>query len=198
MYRLIESIKLKNRQLQNIEWHNRRFNEARAQLFGRNDYVDLQQLIVVPESLQDNIYKCRVLYNMEIESVEFQLYIPKRVKRLQLVEDNKIDYKYKYENRQEINHLLAKKGQADDILIVKNGCITDTSYSNIVFFDGKHWVTPDTFLLNGTKRQLLLSEYQIDMAHITPSDLKRYTLAKPINSMLDFDETPAIQIQFLT
>ena len=196
MYRLVESIRLKNRQLQNVQWHNKRFNETRQQLYGVSDSVDLRQVVVIPESLQDIVYKCRVLYGKQIEAVEFQPYTPKKVKTLQLLEDNEIDYRYKYENRLDFDHLLAGKGLADDILIVKNGCVTDTSYSNIVFFDGKRWVTPDTFLLNGTQRQRLLAEGAIDVAHITPADLKYYSQAKLINAMLDFEETESVVIWF--
>lgn len=196
MYRLVESIRLKNRQLQNVQWHNRRLNETRQQLYGVNESVDLRQIVVIPESLQDIVYKCRVLYGKQIEAVEFQPYTPKKVKTLQLLEDNEIDYRYKYENRLDFDPLLAGKGLADDILIVKNGCVTDTSYSNIVFFDGKRWVTPDTFLLNGTQRQRLLAEGVIDVAHITPADLKYYSQAKPINAMLDFEETESVVIWF--
>ncbi|MCE5174679.1 MAG: aminotransferase class IV [Bacteroidales bacterium] len=194
MYRLVESIKLQNRKLQNIEWHNKRFNETRNQLFGINEEVDLEQLIAVPDSLLNDVYKCRVLYGKQIEAVEFQLYTPKNVSTLQLVEGNDIAYAYKYENRFAFDRLMTMKGYADDILIVRDDHITDTSYSNIVFFDGKKWMTPDTFLLNGTQRQRLLAEGIITEAKISPSELKNFTAAKPINAMLDFETTSLVSI----
>jgi len=196
MYHLIESIKLQFRELQNIEWHNKRFNETRNQLFGIDEVIDLQQVIQIPDSLTDAVYKCRILYNKGIDSIEFQPYSPKTVKTLQLVFDDEIDYSYKYENRQAFDRLLALKGQADEIIIVKNGHIADSSYSNIVLFDGQKWITPDTFLLNGTQRQRLLAEGLITEASITPSDLKNFTAAKPINAMLDFDTTNSVTILY--
>jgi len=196
MCRLVESIKLQNKDLQHVEWHDKRFNEARFQLFGINEPIDLQNVIKIPLFLHNEIYKCRVLYAMEIESVEFQLYTPREVKTLKLVEDNDIDYRFKYEDRRAFKRLLEQKGEANDILVVKNGCITDTSYSNVIFFDGKKWFTPDTYLLNGTQRQRLLAEGAIYEARITPDDLKRYILAKPINAMLDFETTPPVKILF--
>ena len=42
-----------------------------------------------------------------------------------------IDYTYKSAHREELNALYAQKGMADDILIVRNGYLTDTSISNI-------------------------------------------------------------------
>ncbi|HEY5500193.1 MAG TPA: aminotransferase class IV family protein [Bacteroidales bacterium] len=194
MYRLIESIKLQNRKLQHIEWHNKRFNETRCQLFGMDEVLDLEQIIDIPSTIGEGVYKCRVLYNQLIESIEFQPYFPRNVQTLQLVEDHEIDYTFKYEDRQAFDRLLAQKGEADDILIVRNGHITDTSYSNIVFFDGENWVTPDTYLLNGTQRQRLLAEGLIKEADITPLDLENYAGAKLINAMLDFEATPFVKI----
>jgi len=194
MCRLVETIKLQNKQLQHIEWHNRRFNEARRQLYGVNEQIDLQGVIKIPETLTEGIYKCRILYGIQIENIEIQPYIPRNVRTLKLLEDNEIDYTHKYENRQALCLLLTLKSEADDILIVKNGCITDTSFSNVVFFDGEKWITPDTFLLNGTQRQRMLSEGVIRETRITPNDLKCYSKVKLINAMLDFETTTPVKI----
>ena len=194
MCRLIESIKVENNQLCHIEWHNKRFNEARNSLFGINEQLDLSSIIQLPDVLNSDVYKCRVLYGKAIESVEFEPYIIRPVKTLKIVEENTIDYTFKYENRQALTKLMKKRGEADDILIVKNGFITDTSYSNIVFFDGKQWFTPNTYLLNGTQRQRLLAEGIIQETTITIADLQRFKLAKPINAMLDFELTDCVEI----
>lgn len=194
MCRLIESIKLQDGHLQHLDWHNKRVNEARFHLFGVKDVLDLTSLLAIPEDCSQGVYKCRILYAKQVESVEFQSYTPRVLRTLQLVEDNEIEYSFKYENRSALDRLLATKGQADDILIVKNGVVTDTSYSNIVFYDGKKWVTPDSFLLNGTQRQFLLSKGIIHAVRITPLDLKNFEFAKPINAMLDFDSTPNVTI----
>jgi len=194
MCRLVESIKIQNRQPVNIEWHNKRFNEARSEAFGVITPIDLQEVIVIPETLGNGVYKCRVLYEKEIEAVEFQGYTIRPVKSLKLVDGGDIDYHLKYENREALAQLMAQKGDADDILIVKNGFITDTSYSNIAFFDGKQWLTPDTYLLNGTQRQRLLAEGILKETPITPADLQLFTMAKPINAMLDFEETRLVDI----
>jgi 4-amino-4-deoxychorismate lyase len=195
MCRLIESIKVENRQFAHIQWHNKRFNNTRNQLFGISESIDLSQMIVIPKTLNEGVYKCRIIYQKEVENVSFEPYIIRSVKTLKLVTDNTIDYPFKYENRKSLLHLMEQKGSADDILIVKNGCITDTSYSNIAFFDGKKWYTPDTYLLNGTHRQRLLAEGILKEKRITPDDLPRYIGVKPINAMLDFEKTDFVQIQ---
>jgi 4-amino-4-deoxychorismate lyase len=44
----------------------------------------------------------------------------------------------------------------DDIIIVRNGFVTDASYANLIFRKGDEWFTPATFLLAGTMRAFLL------------------------------------------
>ena len=72
-----------------------------------------------------------------------------------------------------------------DILIVKNGLITDTSYSNIILYDGKEWVTPESFLLNGVKRQHLLNKCIIKEMKVRTVDLKNFKKISLINAMLE-------------
>lgn len=194
MFRLVESIKVENRHLCNIELHTTRLNASRKEVFGCDNFIDLSQAIEIPQTLTSDIYKCRVLYTSQIEAIEFQAYTPKLLKTLKLVEGGGIDYHLKYEDRSALAALLEQKGGADDILIVKDACITDTSYSNIAFFDGKEWFTPDTYLLNGTQRQYMLAQGLLKACRITPSDLHKYSAAKPINAMLDFEQTPTVQI----
>ena len=75
-----------------------------------------------------------------------------------MIENNKICYSLKLTDRSQINRLLKQKGNYDDILIVKNGFITDTSISNIIFYNGSKWITPAAPLLKGTCRDKLLKE----------------------------------------
>jgi 4-amino-4-deoxychorismate lyase len=194
MCRLVESIKVENRRLLHLEWHNKRFNEARREAFGIIEPVKLQNIIEIPSTLSHEVYKCRILYGKEIEEIEFQPYTVRPVKTLKIVNGGNIDYHLKYENREALVELMKKRGKADDILIVKNGFITDTSYSNIAFFNGHEWFTPDTYLLNGTQRQRLLSEGIIRERTIKLEDLTQFICAKSINAMLEFKKTDTLEI----
>ena len=89
-------------------------------------------------------------------------------------------------DRKEIDKLFEKRGKADDILIVKNGFITDTSIANIAFFDGKKWFTPKTCLLRGTTRERLLKEKKIFEKDIRVEDIKRYKKIALLNAMIGF------------
>ena len=194
MCQLIESIRVNCRQLQNIGYHNKRFNRSRRELFGLHDDVDLSELILLPDDIGSGTYKCRIIYSNIVHNIELQPYIQRNIYSLKMVLVDVFDYGYKYHDRNCFLDLM-KNIQADDILIIKNGLITDTSFSNIVFFDGSNWVTPSTYLLNGTMRNYLLDTKKIISRVIMPEDLKYFESAKLINAMLDFDNSPIISVR---
>jgi len=194
MSQLFETIKFQNGILHNIEYHNARLNKSRNQVFGCTDTFDLRDLIQIPNFSDDKVYKCRVIYSQKIEQVEFIPYTIKPVTTLKLVECDTIEYNHKWVDRKCFDDLL-KGIDAVDILIVKNGFITDTSYANIVFYDGSKWVTPSTPLLNGTKRERLIKDRIIYEADIKKKDLKFFSKAVLINAMMDLEESPVIDIK---
>jgi len=191
---LFETIRVTDGVLQNLEYHNYRLNESRKALFDAPDLIYLEQCIHVPAIYTKGLFKCRVKYSMQIEDISFEAYSTRLVRSLKLVEDNSISYSYKFSNRDHLSELLLKKGNCDDILIIKNGFITDTSYSNIVFFDGYRWYTPLSPLLPGTMRRHLLVNKLISEAEIKVTDLNNYHQARLINAMLPFYAKMDIEI----
>lgn len=194
MYRLLETIKVSNGKLQNIEMHNVRFNTARRSLFKSNEFIDLAHQILVPRGLSKNqLFKCRVIYSDTIHKIEFLPYKPRRIKRLIPVCADTIDYSFKYEDRScfDILKKQVRCTDEEDILIIKHQSITDTSFSNLAFWFFDKWLTPATPLLKGTKREKLLIEQKIYEAEIKISDLKFFSKARLINAMLDLDDTEA-------
>ncbi len=186
---LVESIKVKSGVLYNIQLHNARFNKTRKDLFGINKPVDLRDFVEVPQTDNEIIYKLRILYGPEIEKIEFIPYHIRKVETLKLVHSDDIEYQYKFADRTNLDKLLELKDNCDDILIIKNGFVTDTSYSNIAFYDNSQWLVPETYLLNGTKRQFLLNNKIVKQISIKIEDLKNFSYARLINAMLDFDKT---------
>jgi 4-amino-4-deoxychorismate lyase len=184
---LIETIKVTERQFQNIAFHNKRLNRSRKELLGDNDSIEIEKEIVIPADIGNGVYKCTVKYKHEIIDVKFQSYTIKKIEKLKLVIDNSIDYSYKFADRSVLSKLLEKRDGCDEIIIVKNGLMTDTSYSNLVFFDGKKWYTPNSPLLKGTKREKLLSEGKIEEEEINLQNIKRFEKVSLINAMLDVE-----------
>lgn len=194
---LLETIKVKHKKLQNIDFHNERLNRSRHELLGLSDEVDLEKYIKIPENVEDSTYKCRILYAQNIEKIEFLPYQIKPIEKLQLVEANHLGYAYKFADRSAFTSLMTVESNTD-ILIIKNGFVTDTSYANVVFFDGKNWLTPSTPLLKGTKRSKLLREQVIFEEEIKVADIQKFKYAKIINAMIDLEESPVIAIESIS
>lgn len=184
---LLETIKIKDGKFCNIEFHHARFNKTRADLFGIQDFTDLNESISISGTPASGIYKCRIIYDREIRSVKILPYQIKMINTIKAVQNDQIDYSYKYFDRTIFDKMLKESG-SDEILIIKKGKITDTSFSNIVFSDGKNWVTPAMPLLNGTKRSYLLQTGRINSDEINLNDLKFFKYFRLINAMLDFEE----------
>lgn len=154
-----------------------------------SQYFDFQSL-KIPAEFAKGVVKCSILYSDKIESVNYFLYSHRPIRRLKLVECDSIDYSRKYADRRALEALREKREECDDVLIVKNGLITDTSYSNIVFFDGREYFTPDSFLLNGCKRRELLESGRIKQRRITAVQTQDFLCAYMINAMLDMEDNP--------
>lgn len=148
------------------------------------------QMLQVPAEFAKGVVKCSIRYSDKVRSVNYSPYSPRPIRRLKLVECDNIDYSRKYADRRALEALREKRGECDDVLIVKNGLVTDTSYSNIVFFDGSTYFTPDTFLLNGCKRRELLESGRIKQRRITASGTQDFLCAYMINAMLDLEDNP--------
>lgn len=139
---------------------------------------------LLPSELGDKKVRCSITYDSKIIDIKFLEYIPRQISSLKLVTSD-INYSHKMSDRAELNKLLKLKKNCDEVLIVKDGYITDTTYSNIVFENSEGLFTPTTFLLNGTKRQLLLDNGVINETEIRVNDLHKYQTAYLINAMLD-------------
>ncbi len=196
MFRFIESICIIDGQIRNLDFHQARMNRARYKLLGLIDEFDLEKLILSHKIPQAGKYKCRMVYSDEIESFELIPYKIRSINSIRLIENNEIEYNHKFFDRAAFE-LLTDSVTEDEILIVRKGQITDTSYSNIVFFDGENQITPATYLLNGTMRQSLLKSGKITEEEINPKDLNRFISFKLINAMMDLEESPELDISII-
>ncbi|MDP4210874.1 MAG: aminotransferase class IV [Bacteroidota bacterium] len=195
MYRLFETIKVVNGKLENIEYHNVRVNRSRWQLLHASAEWDLTQLIKLPELNPEQVYKCRFVYDETPGIAEFTPYSIKPLRKLTLTKCEVIIYNHKFTDRSLLERLKQNNPQYDDVIIAQNGRITDLSYANLVFWDGKSWITPSTPLLNGTKRQQYLNAGSILEREIKVLDLPHFEKLRIINAMIDLDESPDIFVK---
>ena len=191
----IETIKLLDGELTNLQFHQRRFEETRSRALGLSTHPTLEQVIQVPDGMRNGLLKCRVVYGKEIIRIEFQPQEKRLVQSLKMVHSDTISYEYKMSDRSALNELYNLRGSCDDILIIKNGCVTDSSFANVVFLNDGRWFTPDTPLLPGTMRASLLARGDLDIMRITPDDLGKFQKARLINAMNNLFEGNEIPIE---
>jgi len=182
---LFETIKIEDGRVENIEWHNRRCNRSREKLFSTSERVDLKEYIQPLPS--KGLFRCRITYRTQIESVEFFPYQPKKIQYFNIIK-SEIDYSFKYNNREEINHLLQStvKDEYGEIIIEKNGLLSDTSIANIALYDGLSWFTPKTPLLEGTTRARLLEKGFLKEKDIEREDIQHFSHFALMNAMIGF------------
>jgi 4-amino-4-deoxychorismate lyase len=152
MFLCFETIKLIDGKLLNLEYHQKRVDKTRSD-FGFKDILVLKKEI--KEYPKKGIYRLRVEYGKEIKSFTCKEYKKREIKTFKLVYSD-ISYEHKYSDRDELNALLVEN--YDDIIIVKNGLLCDTSIANIALYIDEVWVTPKKPLLLGTTRARLLDE----------------------------------------
>ncbi|AZA78478.1 aminodeoxychorismate lyase [Chryseobacterium sp. G0186] len=187
MSQFIESIKVEDKEIFLLELHQKRVNQTFSN-FGKEGSIDLAKIYKNLQHDEDGLFKLRISYDLD-KRIRTQMipYAIPEIHDFQLVENNSFDYSFKFEDRKELDK-MKMKSKAEEIIIVKNNHITDTSFSNILFLKGKEWFTPTTYLLNGVQRQHLLKQKKIKEAEITLQNIKQFSHFQIINALNDFDD----------
>ncbi len=187
--RCIETIRIENNIAHNIHYHQARFGRTRKELWSALEPIELNKEINAPTKA---LYKCRITYGQKIEKIEYLPYAKKLPQSFALIESD-LDYSYKFADRSVIENLKAQIEQ-EDIIITKEGYLTDTSIANIALLEGEEWFTPKRALLCGTMRAKLLDEGLIKEKDIKIDDLEKYTNFALINAMLGFEIINRVKI----
>lgn len=182
---LIESLAIEEGHILNLEWHEKRYQESYDTAFGKNaDKTLLQGLELTLPSI--GLHKLRIEYGLHNKDYSTQAYTRKPISTLKMVVDNHIDYPLKYADRSTLDALYELKGECQDVIIIKNGFVTDTTIGNLVFFDGKEWFTPNSPLLRGTQRAKLIANGTIKEIPITTNNMLTYKGFQVVNAMRPF------------
>jgi len=193
----IETIAVENRQLKNLKYHEARLNKTRNELWGYRDKWNLSEMIVIPDSITNDLHKCRLAYGYEIDAIKWEPYSLRTINKIRRVYHDSVDYSFKYDKREELNTLFAERKDADDILIIKQGMVTDSFYCNVAFLDGEKWYTPDTFLLPGTQRAFLLDSGIIEEAVISENDIDKYSHIRLFNAMVNWENARVLDVKYI-
>jgi 4-amino-4-deoxychorismate lyase len=179
---LLETIRIEEGSTLHLDYHNQRFNLVRKRLFSIHKPIDLADLITPPP---EGLYRCRILYGRTIQKVDYIPYAPKSIRTISLVESD-ISYSFKYADRSELEHLLSLSPQSDEVLIVKEGLLTDTTVANVAFLEKGKWITPKRPLLEGTTRKRLLDEGFLTAKTIRSDEIDRFDGFALMNAMIGF------------
>ncbi len=173
-----ETIKCEDFEVFNLDYHNKRV----AKTIGKN--LNLQEYINPPTN---EFLRCKLIYDEnEVLNVEYFPYKKREQKSFKIVYDENIDYSKKYLNRDKIDELFLKKEDCDDIIIVKNGIVTDTSIANIAIFYENRWITSKKPLLFGTTRERYIYEKEIFEQDISVNMLFACEKFAILNAMVGF------------
>lgn len=188
MCQFIETMCVEQGRIINLDYHLERIKNTRKHFWNTEKTVPTDQLSALAAT-QDSRAKLRFTYDKEnIYDLSCTPYKTRKIERLKLLESNDIEYRYKSVDRSEINLLKAQTEPTDEIIIVKQNRLTDTSYTNIVLFDGSQWITPSTPLLKGTRRAQLLDAGRLIEREVLATDLKSFQSISLINAMMDLEE----------
>lgn len=188
--RYLETIKSQDGIVFNLEYHQKRYETVLNSL-GVDKVKNLQDYIKPP---QFALYRCRVEYNFDSINVTYHKYKKRDISSLKLIFDNDIEYSEKKSNREDINRLYERREECDDILIIKNLLVTDTSIANIAFYDSGVWITPKSPLLKGTTRARLLDKGLIVEKDIGVHEIRKFSKVALLNAMIGFDVLDSYEI----
>ena len=148
--------------------------------------ADLDAL--VPRNLRTGSVRCRIIYDHTLREITFTPYRRRCIERLIAVDAGAMDYTFKYADRSPLERPNIRLSETDELLFIRGGYVTDTSYTNLILRRGQELFTPDTCLLDGTCRRRLLRTAQVRTATIRLSDLSAYDELLLVNAMMPLGE----------
>jgi len=180
---LLETIRIEGGRPLHLEYHTRRFNRSRRELFGATGEPDLADFLTdIPPA---GLWRCRVLYTLSIEKIEYLPYTPHLPRRFVLAEFVG-DYTYKYADRSAFDELKRAHPEAEELLLCRDGLLTDTTIANIALRRDNLWYTPARPLLSGTVRERLLEQGKLIPAEIPCDTIGTYDAIAVMNAMIGF------------
>ena len=198
MSQFFESICVKDGIAENLAAHQSRVNKTLDAFNASNQSIELASIVDELTLPAEGLYKLRISYDLNgIYQSACSAYQYKQIQNFALVDIKGQGYDYKFSNRDWINEALALSGK-DEIMMHDGGLIKDCSYTNIVFYDGVNWFTPDAPLLEGTQRAKLLNEGIIQPKALYVQDIPGFKNFKCINAMLNWDTAIQYEIDLIS
>ncbi|MCK9373042.1 MAG: aminotransferase class IV [Sulfuricurvum sp.] len=180
----LETILCREGKAHHLPYHQRRL-DATLRILGFTRKYTLSRLITPPQS---GVYRCRFLYDGLDFTIEYHPYVPRTISSLRVLIDDTINYPLKTTEREALEALYRQRDGCDDVVIVRNGFLSDTTVANIAVFDGYRWLTPEKPLLEGTTRSRLIEEGTLFPAPLRLDDIAAARKIAVMNALMGFVE----------
>lgn len=174
----LETIASLEGKVQHLKYHQTRVDSTL-----QKHVYDLASLLDPPKT---GHYRCRIIYDADHASITYHPYTLNLAQSFKLVHADTLDYHLKYADRSALDSLKTEYPDYDDVLIVKNDLICDTSIANVAFLDQGTWFTPKTPLLEGTTRARLLASGFLHVSDIPVKNFHKYEKFALMNAMIGF------------
>ncbi len=194
MSRWLETIRVEQGQFWHLQRHQKRIATTIRHHYPQAAIPSLAHSLQLPTDARKGLWKCRVLYDHAIRQVTFSPYQRQAMHRLAIVPAPELRYPWKAADRTALEALKVRYPQADDLLIIQNGWLTDSTIANIVLEIKGQYYTPQTPLLAGTMRATLLAKGQIRQAPLRIASLFEATRLWLINALRPLLPSLAIEL----
>lgn len=177
---LFETVRVCNGRAERLELHQARLVRSGGK--AQPPLVQIIQAACVPSVGE---YKVHISYTAEgMHNVRSEPYTPREIRRIRAIE-TKVCYQHKDEDRRAFERLLRENPDVDELILCRDGWVTDTTYSNLLFGKPGAWVTPEHYLLAGTRRESLLRTGAVQVRPIHRDDIRQFPYVSLINAMLE-------------
>ena len=195
MYPFIESIRYENGQAYNLQLHQQRVDATFDHYYKDSAPISLADIIAAHPHAEEGLYKLRILYNRELLEIEYQPYHHPQFTEYALIDiPDDYSYRFKSTDRQLFNHIGQQYPPHVLPLLVQQGRITDSTYTNLIFTQQGRWYSPNTPLLMGTMLQSLINEGRVQLTEIRAEDINQYDSIIPINAINRPGEAGEVEI----
>jgi len=188
MYQFLETIQLFDGEFKRLPLHQIRIKKALAEYYPHEVVPELIEILYQTNFPLKGLFKCRVVYDSQIRLIEFLPYNSPMICTLKVVVTDIPNLPYKMAERADYQKAFSQRENCDDVLLVKNGLLTDTSYCNIALYDGKQWFTPEKPLVEGVNRAQLVLEGKLIEKNIKLDDILNFQRISLFNALNEFEK----------
>ncbi|NWF66074.1 MAG: aminotransferase class IV [Campylobacterales bacterium] len=185
MSQFFETIKVNRGFIHDMRLHEDRLKSTILKNFGKCEDINFKPLI---KPIDKAFYRCKIHYSNRVEKVEFIEQKKRFFKSFKIVHDNSLVYDFKYSDRKKLEQILLERENCDDVIIVKNSLLTDTTIANIALFINGVWITPKKPLFKGIIRTKLLKSGFLKRRDLRVCDFKKCKKFAIMNSLVGFLE----------